>query len=173
MEKKLDKDINVRSKLTDEEIVKALAYCNNPDKEKGCVPCPYSRKTKGDIRCYMRSMHNDILDLIHRLQDEYNRLLESQKQVDELKERYLEESKERCEFEQKYKKIQHAHNIGLGAQRSHWEKKVEQSVKDTAKEILDELDLFFKGTTFRKGYEFKKIDQKLKEIAKQKGVEVE
>lgn len=48
-----------------------------------------------------------------------------------------------------------------------------QAVKDTAREILDELDLFFKGTTFRKGYEFKKIDQKLKEIAKQKGVEVE
>lgn len=49
----------------------------------------------------------------------------------------------------------------------------EQAVKDTAKEILDELDLFFKGTTFRKGYEFKKIDEKLKEIAKRKGVEVE
>ena len=47
----------------------------------------------------------------------------------------------------------------------------EQIVKDTAKEILDELDLFFKGTTFRKGYEFKKIDQKLKEIARRKGVE--
>ena len=48
-----------------------------------------------------------------------------------------------------------------------------QAVKDTAKEILDELDLFFKGTTFRKGYEFKKIDEKLKEIAERKGVEVE
>ena len=60
----------MEKKLNDEEIVKALAYCNNPDKEKGCVPCPYSRKTKGDIRCYMRRMHNDILDLIHRLQAE-------------------------------------------------------------------------------------------------------
>ena len=43
--------------------------------------------------------------------------------------------------------------------------------KDTAKEILDELDLFFKGTTFRKGYEFKKIDQKLKEMRKNYNVE--
>ena len=60
---------------------------------------------------------------------------ELQKQVDELKERYLEESKERLEFEQRYKKIQHAHNIGLGSQRSQWEKKVKQAVKDTAKEI--------------------------------------
>lgn len=48
-----------------------------------------------------------------------------------------------------------------------------QAVKDTAKEILDELDLYFKGTTFRKGYEFKKIEKKLKEIAERKGVEVE
>jgi predicted RNase H-like nuclease (RuvC/YqgF family) len=45
--------------------------------------------------------------------------------------------------------------------------------KDTAKEILTELDLFFNGTTFRKGYEFKKINEKLKEIAKRNGVEVE
>ena len=43
--------------------------------------------------------------------------------------------------------------------------------KETAKDILDELDLFFKGTTFRKGYEFKKIDQKLKEMAKNYNVE--
>lgn len=64
---------------------------------------------------------------------------ELQKQVDELTERYLEESKERCEFEQKYKKIQHIHNIGLGTQRSQWEKKVEQAVNDTAKEILQSL----------------------------------
>ena len=45
--------------------------------------------------------------------------------------------------------------------------------KDTAKKILDELDLFFKGTTFRKGYEFKKIDQKLKEMRKNYNVELQ
>jgi hypothetical protein len=48
-----------------------------------------------------------------------------------------------------------------------------QAVKDKAKEILGELDLFFKGNTFRKGYEFKKIDEKLKELKKRNGVEVE
>jgi DNA repair exonuclease SbcCD ATPase subunit len=78
----------------------------------------------------------DDLDNYHEMNRELEkRNAELQKQVDELTERYLEESKERCEFEQKYKKIQHAHNIGLGAQRSHWEKKVQQAVKDTAKEI--------------------------------------
>ena len=50
--------------------------------------------------------------------DCYRENAELQKQVDELTERYLEESKERLEFEQLYKKIQHAHSIGLGAQRS-------------------------------------------------------
>ena len=58
---------------------------------------------------------------------------------DEFEKRYLEESKERCRFEQLYKKICHDHNIGLGVQRKHWEKKVQQAVKDTAKEILTEL----------------------------------
>ena len=65
--------------------------------------------------------------------------VELQKQVDELEQRYLEESKERLEFEQRYKKIQHAHNIGLGSQRSQWEKKVKQAVKDTAKEIYEQI----------------------------------
>lgn len=45
--------------------------------------------------------------------------------------------------------------------------------KETAKEILSELDLFLKGTTLRKGYELKKINEKLKEIAEEYGVEVE
>ena len=49
----------------------------------------------------------------------------------------------------------------------------DNAVKDTAKEIIEELDLFFKGTTFRQGYEFKKIEEKLKEMAKRNGVEVE
>lgn len=47
-----------------------------------------------------------------------------------------------------------------------------QAEKEKAREILGELDLFFKGTTFRKGYEFKKINEKLKEMAKSHGVEV-
>lgn len=69
---------------------------------------------------------------------------ELQKQVDELKERYLEESKERCKFEQLYEKKCHDHNIGAGVQRSHWEKKVQQAVKDTVKEVYDYAKDFFK-----------------------------
>ena len=87
--------------------------------------------------------------------DEYNRLLQNQKQVDELKEENKELYKE---------------NTMLIA-GSILERK--DIAKDTAKEILGELGLFFKGTTFRKGYEFKKIDEKLKELAKNNGVEVE
>lgn len=87
--------------------------------------------------------------------EEYNSLLEKQKQVDELKEENKELYKE---------------NTTLIA-GSILERK--DIVKDAAKEILGELDLFFKGTTFRKGYEFKKIDEKLKELAKNNGVEVE
>ena len=48
-----------------------------------------------------------------------------------------------------------------------------QSEKETARDILGEIDLFFKGTTFRQGYEFKKIIEKLKEMAKKYGVEVD
>lgn len=101
--------------------------------------------------------------------------VELQKQVDELTERYLEESKERCEFEQKYKKIQHAHNIGLGTQRSHWGKKVEQAVKDTAKEIYGEIeksDILIVDTQEYGEIEVVSIER-LNEIFRSKGVEVE
>jgi hypothetical protein len=50
---------------------------------------------------------------------------------------------------------------------------VKQERKETAREILGELDLFFKGTTFRQGYEFKKINEKLKEMAKNHDVGVD
>lgn len=75
-------------------------------------------------------------------EDEMRKNVELQKQVDELEQRYLEESKERCKFEQAYNKKCHEHNIGLGVQRKHWEKKVQQSVKDTAKDLLIEFDVW-------------------------------
>ena len=64
---------------------------------------------------------------------------ELKKQVDELKERYLEESKARCEIEQLYKKNSHSHSIGISVQRTYWEKKVQQAVKDTAEKFADKL----------------------------------
>jgi hypothetical protein len=84
--------------------------------------------------------------------EEYNSLLEKQKQVDELKEKLWKSKQDMMTYHSKT---------------------VAEAVKDTAKNILSELDLFFKGTTFRKGYEFKKINEKLKELAKNKGVEME
>lgn len=100
---------------------------------------------------------------------------ELQKQVDELEQRYLDESKERCKFEQLYGKKCHEHNIGLGVQRNAWEKKVQQAVKDTAKEIyceIDGSDILVVNTQ-----EYGEIEvvpmERLKEIVKSKDVEVE
>ena len=50
---------------------------------------------------------------------------------------------------------------------------VQQAVKDTAKEILQRLADFVDFETFREGYELIKVKRKIKEIAKEKGVEVE
>ena len=87
---------------------------------------------------------------------------ELQKQVDELKE----------ELEKAYitERANIQAEIAEAGTSCHWCE--QQTVKDTTKEILTELDLFFNGTTFRKGYEFKKINEKLKEIAKRNGMEV-
>jgi hypothetical protein len=54
---------------------------------------------------------------------------------------------------------------------------LEQEVKrlqiDTAREILQELSDFVDFETFREGYELTKVKRKLKEMAKEKGIEVE
>lgn len=116
---------------------------------------------------------DDRFAVCHALRQAIKENDELQKQVDELKERYLEESKERCEFEQRYKKIQHAHNIGLGTQRKHWEKKVQQAVKDTAKEIFDELyKASFYKQFIKREYRMVELD-KLKKLEERYGVEVE
>lgn len=60
------------------------------------------------------------------------------------------------------------------SEEKKWSKiQAKQAEKETARKILGELDLFFKGTTFRQGYEFKKINEKLKEMAKNYDVEVD
>ena len=56
---------------------------------------------------------------------------------------------------------------------SIFRKELEDTRKETVKEILEEMLDFIHNETFRKGYEFKKVERKLKEIAKIKGVEVE
>lgn len=178
-------------KLTDEEALKVVLCCYV---ENSCDDCPLNSK---DLPCNF-DLNENFLNIIQGLQRveaeqkaEIERLtreksqsaetavevleqnLELQKQVDELKERYLEESKERCEFEQRYKKIQHAHNIGLGTQRKHWEKKVQQVEKDTAKEIFETIfnDCWaIKDENGRRIF----VESKIKDYAKKcYGVEVE
>lgn len=162
-----------RMENLEEEVMKALKFKAQHDAKIAYIDgaaCKHIRVEQ-------------ILEYVEKLQAENERLTEEngqlkaynngleyenaelQKQVDELTERYLEESKERLEFEQRYKKIQHAHNIGLGAQRSQWEKKVQQAVKDTAKAIISDM---FKEI---EGYE--RIDRVLEQIAKRYGVGVE
>jgi hypothetical protein len=63
--------------------------------------------------------------------------------------------------------------INLANEKKWGKIQAKQAEKDMAREILGELDLFFKGTTFRQGYEFKKINEKLKEMAKNYDVEVD
>ena len=55
-------------KLTDEEVITAFEKCNT--KGGNCDGCIYLKTNKDDIRCNMRKMRIDTLDLIHRLQDE-------------------------------------------------------------------------------------------------------
>lgn len=63
--------------------------------------------------------------------------------------------------------------INLANEKKWGKIQSKKTEKETARLILDELDLFFKGTTFRQGYEFKKINEKLKEMAKKYDVGVD
>ena len=101
----------------------------------------------------------DILDFITRLKGSIEGLTAENKVVhnknDELIAK-VERLKTNLANEKKWGKIQ-----------------AKKTEKETAREILGELDLFFKGTTFRQGYEFKKIMEKLKEMAKNYDVGVD
>lgn len=144
---------NVHLVPTADEVVKVLEECFAKGGEMSCKDC--SVYTGNGLRDCMKSVGINALNLIHRLQDDNKRLIEElkeekvwfsellqtknelQEQVDELTQRYLEESKERCKFEQLYDRKCHDKNIGIGVQRAYWEKKVQQAIKDTAKEICD------------------------------------
>ena len=60
--------------LTDEEIVKALEWCCYKASKQGCVGCAYCETVNDDIRCRMKKMLCDTLDLIHRLQGENEKM---------------------------------------------------------------------------------------------------
>lgn len=136
-------------------------------------------KAKTDDDMYYVGLIAGTFLAVERHKAEIERLTEER---NDLEQRYLQESKERCEFEEKYKKIQHAHNIGLGVQRSQWEKKVQQAVKDTVKEIftaiVEEFVFSFrtKNEDYQNGYDqaLTDYDNNLKKFFKERyGVEVE
>ena len=184
-------------KLSDNEIVKALDNdCLCVVYGVDCESCPLREKD-------CKILPEAIKDLIHRLQDENEDLKAKQKCHFELIDDKNEEiCKQKAEIERLKENNEEQQRIifGLEEEKQLLLKRLDEEFvslkavkavenspsaikllvksigcvqKDTAKEILDELDLYFKGTTFRKGYEFKKIEKKLKEIAERKGVEVE
>lgn len=137
-EKKLDKDINVRSKLTDEEILELLKLCaKDLSYFERCTKC-----TLNGMNGCTTFLMESIVELIHRLQDENKRLIEElkeekiwfsellqtknelQEQVDELK-----GQNEWLTNEKTY--LKQCADAFLGDYKN--------SVKDTAKEILQEL----------------------------------
>ena len=194
-----------------QEIVKSFYNCMI-DKDGDCPGCPYDTKR---IECGKKEMLRDVLDLIHRLQSENERLMERvfdctavieynekcskeiqaatilleqrnkeiadrkaeierltelqsrgayrvaelgienaelQKQVDELK--------TKVEFEKEYGDIKVAQAL---ADFKIWK---QQAVKDTAKEILNDV-----REEINEGYIPATL--KIKELAKRYGVEVE
>ena len=74
-----------------------------------------------------------------------------------------------------YKKQADDHKRGLSVQRAYWKKKLQQAEKDTAKEIYQEIDK--SDILVVQTQEYGEIEvvsiERLKEIIKQKGVEVE
>lgn len=118
---------------------------------------------------------NEYKAEIERLNNEYNkafkRLKSQQQEITILK----EENERLYNFKRKLEDelIEHGWAEYVDNKVITLSTATEEARKEAAKEILLELDLFLKGTTLRKGYEFKKLNEKLKEIAEKYGVKVE
>ena len=168
-----------KNKLTDEEIVKALACCV---KGESCVPCPYFIKK---IDCvYKRRAEGDALDLINRLQNENERLTEEKYKV----EQNLKQCENGYELElhtERYKNAELQKQVDeltdklgkvlstVGIDEYQQSKAIEQAVKDTAKEILQEIVKLRKE---EHGIYYSAYDYAIeigKRVRKKYGVEVE
>ena len=184
-------------KLTDEEVVKALEHCATENTCRGCVK--YNGATTIDYFKCMRDTRKKVVDLFRRLQaenaegkariKELTRIAEYQQQSNIERWAIIQEKdkeiKRLTEEKDKYQKKWHtAYMNELDLQRQVDELKVylpsekvgsKQAVKDTAKEILTEIgesDILVVDTQ-----EYGEIEvvsmERLKEIVKRKGVEVE
>ncbi len=135
----------------------------------------YQPKSKEEEK-EIRSMGNDLtFEKLYKHCAEVERQnAELQKQVDELK-----ESANGHLLTSLYKKQADDHKRGLSVQRTHWEKKVEQAVKDTAKEMLIEFNEWINGQydakldTYSVHIPVHEVNDFLTEKSKEYGVEVE
>jgi hypothetical protein len=145
-----------KKEITDEEMLEALRICTGAD---DCDVCPLEH-----VRDCIHKVLETAFDYIERLQEELDYYKCANRELTG-RNAYLKEYSETT-YKKAIDREEDAYSLG-------YDKGEKQATKDTAQKILGELDLFFKGTTFRKGYEFKKIDEKLKELAKRHGIEVE
>ena len=129
-------------KLTDEEIVKALK----------CIEGQYiSYIENDDDKCKLLFV-DDILDLIHRLQEDVERLTEeldlANETIDRNNKRYERVSIER---QKALDRVDYLEDAVLDKIRRNEElitaikQAKQQAVKDTAREILDEVSKHFGG----------------------------
>lgn len=172
MEEKKLNDTDIGFGMTDEAIIETL-------KELAI------KKSKDS---YVYRVLANSLDLIHRLQDDYSKLKEKYVKVLSLNEKVIAEQKAEIERLTKRLELADKDNDNLAKTIFDYEKQVdelktvkadylknviEKTEKDTAKEILQELSDFVDFETFREGFELVKVKRKIKDIAKEKGVEVE
>ena len=188
----------MEKKLTDEEIVKALVHCSN---NRSCEYCYHNDEVgSGEIVCRARLMIKAI-DLIHRLQSEkteQKEIIEKQVKIyDKLEEAYGNLVQENAEQKEEIERLteekgkyqekwqtSYMNELNLHKQVDELENRfenkahcnmsencsmVQQAVKGTAKEILDKA-IKIDRITGSKGFV---CIEALKELCKNKGVEVE
>lgn len=151
-EKKLTDEVVVaKNAITDEEIVKALEICYNTP----CCTndCPYFNKNGRNFCMEGKAFYKNLEDLINRQKAEIERLTEEKWQVqddlDNYHAMYQVEVKAKAELQKQVDELTDKLGkvlLGVQADELLVAKGIEQSVKDTAKEILTELVM--DGSTF-------------------------
>ena len=117
-------------KLTDEDVVKALECCS---KSWDCNNCKRNKENNNRFIC-SENLLKDCLDLIHRLQAE-NEQLKDEKEEIRLFNLSIQNGEVDMRIESEMAKSFYNSIIQI----------FEQAVKDTAKEILDEVSKHYGG----------------------------
>ena len=60
-----------------EKVINGLKWCSETAKEKGCVGCPYCYQVKDDIRCNLKKLIAESLEVITQLQTQIRVMQES------------------------------------------------------------------------------------------------